>query len=107
MMETIDWRIPVRIEKTTIPVINPMTMPRMVKPERNLCPIMLSIAIFRTSFGNELVSNILFSGQWSVVGGQLDQIFLTTDDRPLFTMFWLMPQSGLISPLSKPGKVRL
>ena len=53
-IETIEWRIPVKIEATTIAVIIPTTMPMIVKAERNLCPTILSNAILITSIGNDV-----------------------------------------------------
>src|ERR1043165_1223021 len=58
-IETIDCRIPVRIDATTIAVITPTTIPRMVRNDRNLCDRIESSAILRTSRGNDVVQRIL------------------------------------------------
>ena len=60
--------MPLSIEKTTIPVMSPITIPRIVNADRNLCDEILSIAISRTSFGSELDKNII-SGYWLLVTG--------------------------------------
>src|SRR6185369_7245702 len=58
-IEMIDWRIPVRIDATTIAVTTPTTMPSMVRNDRNLCVRIESTAITSTSFGNEADSFML------------------------------------------------
>src|SRR4029079_2043968 len=52
-IETMLWRMPVRIEATTTAVMIPITIPRTVSADLNLCDDMLSNAIFRTSKGRE------------------------------------------------------
>jgi len=51
---TMFWRIPDRIEATTMATVTPMTMPSMVKALRNLCDITLSSAIRSVSRGKNL-----------------------------------------------------
>src|SRR6476659_9620339 len=55
---TIELRIPVRIEATTIAVIIPTTIPRIVKKERNLCERIESVDIFSTSNGKDVLTRI-------------------------------------------------
>ena len=57
-IETMLCRIPVRIDATTTAVMMPTTMPRIVSADLNLCPAMLSSAIFKTSTGNDVESFI-------------------------------------------------
>src|SRR3712207_3923294 len=53
---TMFWRIPDRIEATTMATVTPMTMPSMVRALRNLCDITLSSAIKNVSRGKKLGS---------------------------------------------------
>jgi hypothetical protein len=53
IIATMLWRKPVRIEATTIAVITPTTMPRIVKKLRNLFERMLSKAIRKISNGRD------------------------------------------------------
>src|SRR5215467_5930884 len=51
MIEIMFWRMPVRIEATTIAAITPMTMPSTVRKLRNLFERTLSSAILSVSRG--------------------------------------------------------
>src|SRR5689334_18051379 len=53
---TMFWRIPDRIEATTMATVTPMTMPSMVRALRNLFTITLSSAIRNVSRGKNLGS---------------------------------------------------
>jgi hypothetical protein len=60
IIATMLWRKPVRIEATTIAVITPTTIPRIVKALRNLLARILSKAIRKISIGI-VVESFIFS----------------------------------------------
>jgi hypothetical protein len=82
IIATIDWRKPVRIEATTIAVITPTTIPRIVRNERNLFALMLSSDIRKISNGRD-AANLVFN---------------------FFISFSSARQSGRAAPLSKRVK---
>src|SRR3954447_11723811 len=57
-IDTIELRIPVRMDATTMAVITPTTIPRIVRNDLNLCERIESIAIFRTSIGSDVDQRI-------------------------------------------------
>src|SRR5713101_6317585 len=56
MIEMMLWRMPVRMEATTIAAITPMTMPSTVRKLRNLLERTLSSAMPRVALGTNLGS---------------------------------------------------
>src|SRR5881394_4645591 len=64
IIEMMFWRMPVRIDATTIEAITPMTMPSTVRKLRNLFERTLSSAIRRVSRGKMLGT---FSFIWNKI----------------------------------------
>src|SRR6266852_3934810 len=60
MIEMMLWRMPVRIDATTIAAMTPMTMPSTVRKLRNLFERTLSSAIARVSRG-KMFGNLIFT----------------------------------------------
>src|SRR4051794_32585655 len=82
-MAMIDCRIPVRIDATTIAVIMPTTIPRIVKNERNLCARIESRAIKRTSRGNDVDQRIFGTPATCRLASALSQSHYRIESRGL------------------------